>query len=242
MTAYYQALPRQAEGNFTPGVFDVLTDAVLVADRRGRYIDANRAATALLGYSRDEFLQLSVADICSRGSGWATEEYEAFLKRGRWYDALEILGSDGSRIGVTARAQVVNFDDGPVYASLLTLTKPRIVVLDDDHAFLKLCRTILEPEGYECVTVRSAQDLREQLGQQVDLLTVDLRLDDEREGLDLIRALRSEGLQTPILVCSASLDLINRFGDEIEDLTCQVVSKPFDIDDLLAAIHRCLSS
>src|SRR5678815_50929 len=40
-----------------------LTAAVLIANNRGRYIDVNRAATILTGYTRSELLRLSVADL-----------------------------------------------------------------------------------------------------------------------------------------------------------------------------------
>ena len=38
-------------------------DAVLIADRTGRWIDANPAAESLLGFERDELLRLDLADI-----------------------------------------------------------------------------------------------------------------------------------------------------------------------------------
>jgi PAS domain S-box-containing protein len=38
-------------------------DATLVADDRGRYVAANESACRLLGYSREELLQLSVWDL-----------------------------------------------------------------------------------------------------------------------------------------------------------------------------------
>ena len=38
-------------------------DAVLVADRTGRCIEANPAAESLLGFERDELLQLHLSDI-----------------------------------------------------------------------------------------------------------------------------------------------------------------------------------
>jgi PAS domain S-box-containing protein len=37
--------------------------AVLVADETGRYVAVNRYACELLGYSREELLQLTIADI-----------------------------------------------------------------------------------------------------------------------------------------------------------------------------------
>src|SRR5215207_4071656 len=44
-------------------VFTSVPDAILVADAESRYLDANPAATALLGYTHAELLQLRVADV-----------------------------------------------------------------------------------------------------------------------------------------------------------------------------------
>jgi PAS domain S-box-containing protein len=63
--------------------------AMLVADNRGRYIDANDAAAFLTGYSRAELLRRSVWDLtpdAHRGRGQSL--WRAFLARERmsgWY-------------------------------------------------------------------------------------------------------------------------------------------------------------
>ena len=42
-------------------------DAVLVADQTGRCIEANPAAESLLGFERDELLQLHLSEIIAGG-------------------------------------------------------------------------------------------------------------------------------------------------------------------------------
>ena len=44
-------------------ILDRLGDAVLITDLEGRFIEANLAATALLGYPRAELLTMSVGDV-----------------------------------------------------------------------------------------------------------------------------------------------------------------------------------
>jgi PAS domain S-box-containing protein len=44
-------------------LFDTALDAILLADDRGRYVDANPAACTLLGYDREELLQRGVLDV-----------------------------------------------------------------------------------------------------------------------------------------------------------------------------------
>ncbi len=45
------------------GLFETITDGIFVCDATGRLVEVNQAACRQLGYSRDELLQLSIADI-----------------------------------------------------------------------------------------------------------------------------------------------------------------------------------
>jgi len=49
--------------SFLQALLDGSFDAVLVTNNEGRYVDANAAACDLLGYTRDELLQLNVSDL-----------------------------------------------------------------------------------------------------------------------------------------------------------------------------------
>jgi len=56
-----QAL-RKSEEHFRILV-EQASDGIFVGDARGRYIDVNTAGAEMLGYTRDELLQLSIADV-----------------------------------------------------------------------------------------------------------------------------------------------------------------------------------
>jgi PAS domain S-box-containing protein len=55
---------REAEERLH-ALFETALDAILFADVHGHYIDANPAATALLGYSRQEIIERSVGDFAA---------------------------------------------------------------------------------------------------------------------------------------------------------------------------------
>jgi len=68
-------------------LFDGSLDAILLADDAGRYVDANPAACALLGYTHDELLRLGVSDVLPPA---ARPDFDA-----RW----AAMRADGSHAG-----------------------------------------------------------------------------------------------------------------------------------------------
>ena len=98
-------------------LFEGVADAILVADRSRQYQDANPAAIALLGYSRDELLQLRVDDIVTREPDWTQAEYDRFATEGVWQGELELRRKDGKIVPVEARATIVQLSTGPLYLS-----------------------------------------------------------------------------------------------------------------------------
>ena len=91
-------------------LYDNALDAILVADDAGRYVDANPAATELLGYSREELLALSVRDVTPfEGRAQLGEAWHAFLEQGRYSGEYQLLRKDaGVRdVEVQATANIV---------------------------------------------------------------------------------------------------------------------------------------
>ncbi|MPZ24263.1 MAG: response regulator [Dehalococcoidia bacterium] len=121
---------------------------------------------------------------------------------------------------------------------------PRICVVDDDPSFRKLCQAILGPEGFTCIFVEDFSDTVDEVAAAApDLVLVDLRLGAGFDGVEILAEL-SANEQTnriPVIICTAAHDLVNRHREWLDDLGCEIVEKPFDIDDLIAAIERCLS-
>jgi len=115
----------------------------------------------------------------------------------------------------------------------------KVLVADDSETILLLLRTRLEMEGYEVTTAKDGQEVVDALaeagdGQEPDVILLDAMM-PRMSGLDVLRTLRGQGSEIPILIVSA-----HRADDtltEAESLGADgCVAKPIDFEDLLARI------
>lgn len=118
--------------------------------------------------------------------------------------------------------------------------KRRILIVEDDESISMGLRMNLEAEGYE---VRVADDGETGLEltrtlDPLDLVILDVML-PRRNGLEVLRALRSEGNSVPIIVLSArgaEMDKVMGLELGAEDY----VTKPFGLAELLARVRAVL--
>jgi two-component system KDP operon response regulator KdpE len=118
------------------------------------------------------------------------------------------------------------------------MTKPFILIVEDDPQIRRFLRATLTAEGYvyhEAVT--ASEGLTEVNSRRPDLILLDLGLPD-RDGLEVIRRVR-ESSQLPIVVLSAR-------GEEKDKIAAldlgadDYVAKPFGVGELLARIRAAL--
>jgi DNA-binding response OmpR family regulator len=117
--------------------------------------------------------------------------------------------------------------------------KPRILVVEDDRTLRQALVFNLGREGYE---VRSAVDGEQALaaGREggLDLILLDLML-PTMSGLEVLRTLRGEGVDTPVVILSAKGGEVDRVvGLKIG--ADDYVAKPFSRPELLARIETVL--
>jgi len=113
----------------------------------------------------------------------------------------------------------------------------RVLVVEDNVELAAMIEQILELGDHDVLIARNGQDAIEIARREgPDLVLMDVML-PVRSGLDVARLIRSEAdpalAQIPIIAMSASSNL--RVVAESGEFT-SVLSKPFDIDTLIAIV------
>ena len=92
--------------------------AFLVADEEMRYLAVSDGACALLGYSREELLDLRVPDVVVETD--AASLYSEFLRERSQQGLITLRRKDGEEIVATYDARAARVGGLPYYVSLLT--------------------------------------------------------------------------------------------------------------------------
>lgn len=113
----------------------------------------------------------------------------------------------------------------------------RILVADDSETILLLLRMRLEMAGHEVETAKNGQEAMDAVRRSPDahdLLLLDAMM-PHKSGLDAVRELRADGIQTPALIISAHKEGADGDGDGELGIS-GYLTKPIDFDRLFACI------
>jgi len=115
----------------------------------------------------------------------------------------------------------------------------KILIVEDEPDMVLGLKDNFEFEGYEVTTAADGQTgLEKARSQQPDLVILDIML-PRLSGLEVCKALRGEGFETPIIMLTAR-------GQEIDKVVGlelgadDYVTKPFSIRELLARVRAIL--
>lgn len=115
----------------------------------------------------------------------------------------------------------------------------RILVIEDDVAILRGVKDNLSHDGYEVLTATEGETGYRLIQEEdPDLVILDLML-PRMNGYELCRRLRSEGIDTPVLMLTARSEEMDRvLGLDLG--ADDYVTKPFSVPELLARIRAIL--
>ena len=114
----------------------------------------------------------------------------------------------------------------------------RVLVVDDEPQILRALRTSLVARDYQVVTASTGeQGLAMAAAQPPDLVVLDLGLPD-LDGAEVIRQLRA-WTEVPVIVLSVREEGADKIG-ALDAGADDYVTKPFDVDELLARMRATL--
>lgn len=127
---------------------------------------------------------------------------------------------------VTEQSAIRKADGSPV----------RVLVVDDEDTLADLMKMALRYEGWDVRTAGNGQQaLRIAREFRPDAIVLDVMLPDI-DGLNVLRRLRADGIETPVLFLTAKDSL----DDRLAGLTAggdDYVSKPFSLEEVVARLR-----
>jgi DNA-binding response OmpR family regulator len=116
----------------------------------------------------------------------------------------------------------------------------QLLLVEDDQVLGDALTMALTEEGYQVVWTRDGEQAIDALGGHLfAALILDINLPGEISGFDILRRVREGGSDTPIMILSAR----DQTRDRVTGLDLggdDYVTKPFDLDELLARIRALI--
>lgn len=120
----------------------------------------------------------------------------------------------------------------------------RILVMEDDESLVELYHLLLEEEaGYEVTSSLVAiEEVTAIAEMRPDLILLDAHLGARNKGLHLLERLKQHPTtqEIPVLLCSAAPDTVRPHQETLRERGDAVLSKPFEVEELLQIVERLL--
>ncbi|MDQ1147253.1 DNA-binding response OmpR family regulator [Bacillus sp. SORGH_AS 510] len=114
-----------------------------------------------------------------------------------------------------------------------------ILVIEDEVQIARVLKVELEYEGYQVTVEHDGKaGLETALQSKVDLILLDVMLPG-LSGIDVLRRLRKENCNTPVILLTARNTTFDKVAG-LDQGANDYVTKPFEIEELLARIRACL--
>lgn len=119
---------------------------------------------------------------------------------------------------------------------------PQILTVDDDAVTCELLCEVFTREGFSATFANSGEAaLVEVARQRPDLLLSDIRMKTRLDGLSLLEIVRREYPSVPVVLMTA-FGSIETAVRAVKEGALDYISKPFNIDELVAIVRRALAN
>ena len=112
-----------------------------------------------------------------------------------------------------------------------------IGLVEDETDLLKLIKNYLEKANYQVVTFDKGNDALNYIGNKIDLWILDIMLGDDVNGYDIIKAIRKDNSEVPVIFTSArDQDLDKILGLELG--SDDYITKPYSPKELVLRVNN----
>ena len=124
------------------------------------------------------------------------------------------------------------------------MSKPKVLVVDDEEALRFLLASELEAEAFEVLSAGDGDEAidlvrkKSEEGDHFDVVLLDIKM-PRVDGFEVLKYVKGNVPETKVIMLTAYADVKNA----IESLrlgASDFVSKPYDLDDILTSINRAL--
>ncbi len=117
-------------------------------------------------------------------------------------------------------------------------TAARVLVIDDEQDHAEVMCEALNRKGYACDLGHSLDDAKKALRRKrYDVIVTDLRMDGERDGLEVLRMVKQGEWPAPVILVTAVND-VPTSKQALAEGAYDYIVKPLDLDDFRAQVGR----
>jgi len=124
------------------------------------------------------------------------------------------------------------------------MSKPKILIVDDEEALRFLLASELEAEAFEVMSAGDGDEAIEMIrkkvehGEKYDVILLDIKM-PKVDGFEVLKFVKSNIPETKVIMLTAYADVKNAI-ESLRQGASDFVSKPYDLDDILTSINRAL--
>jgi CheY-like chemotaxis protein len=132
---------------------------------------------------------------------------------------------------------------------MATDDKKHLLVINDTPAILQVFKELFEDEGFRVTldtfsSFDSGTKYRDIKTLCPDVIILDFLFGGEPLGWQLLQLLRMDPTtrDIPVVICTAAVKQAEELGAHLLKMRTEVVIKPFDIEDAIAAVYRVMEN
>lgn len=119
------------------------------------------------------------------------------------------------------------------------MAENQVLIADDEEAIREVVASLLEAQGYRCLTVGNGREALNKLSEhRVDLVLSDMMM-PEMDGLQLLSWVRTHDRDVPVIMVTAMHDVSTAL-EAMRRGAYDYILKPFERDQLLMSVRRAL--